>query len=226
MARQSTKGISPPWNGATAALWRVRRAVSCSARRSRRNMRTATRGKPAIRTIPQHTPGGSSSGSAAAVADGPCPSCNRDPDRRFGDTAGFLLRRYGYKPSYPVFRQYRRADQHRAVRYGRNHGPFGRRSGPVQGGARRNALCAAASRGISRPRIGFCRTPQWDHASAGNAGRDRRSAQGAEQTPGAEVVDLDLPDFFAALTSGASRHLRFGIPSGTTRMNCVAFPNS
>ena len=67
-ARRSTPGIA---RGATprALQWDARRAAWSWARRSPRNSRSTIRARRAIPSIPARTPGGSSSGSAAAVAD-------------------------------------------------------------------------------------------------------------------------------------------------------------
>jgi Asp-tRNA(Asn)/Glu-tRNA(Gln) amidotransferase A subunit family amidase len=55
-----------------------------------------------IRTIPAHTPGGSSSGSAAAVAAGTDPGGHRHADRRLGDPPGGLLRRCRLQAEFPA----------------------------------------------------------------------------------------------------------------------------
>src|SRR5471030_879045 len=122
---------------------------------------------PGLTTNPHtagHTPGGSSSGSAAAVADGHVPLA-------FGtQTGGSVIRPaaycgvIGYKPNYGDFSRVGIKMQCHSVD---TLGLMARTLDDI-------ALFRAAvlklppvrlDRGIARPRIGFCRTPIWGEAS-------------------------------------------------------------
>lgn len=148
---------------------------------------------------PAHTPGGSSSGSAAAVGAGMAPLA-------FGtQTAGSILRPasycgvVGYKPSFGLVPRYgvkALADSLDTV-----------------GVMARHVADAAffigvltdrrALRDVSAPlppRIGFCRTPVWDEAEPETvAALDR--ARGALLAAGARIDDIAVPDAHRGLAA-------------------------
>lgn len=157
--------------------------------------------KPAETVNPRrftHTPGGSSSGSAAAVADGMVPLA-------FGtQTFGSVIRPasycgiVGYKPSFgtiPNGGVLRLAESLDTV------GVFARSVADA-------ALLAGAAAGrpdlveieplLEPPRIGICRTYEWPEVDA--AGRAALGEAADELAKaGARVVTLELPEPFAAL---------------------------
>ncbi|MBV9551334.1 MAG: amidase [Alphaproteobacteria bacterium] len=140
---------------------------------------------------PAHTPGGSSSGSAAAVAAGMAPLA-------FGtQTAGSILRPasycgvVGYKPTFGLIP---RAGIKSLAESLDTVGVIARTVedaaffvGVLTGrGALRDVAAAPA------PRIGFCRTPMWDEAEPATvAALDR--ARGALLAAGARVEDVAVP---------------------------------
>ncbi|HEY9280007.1 MAG TPA: amidase [Eoetvoesiella sp.] len=146
---------------------------------------------------PGHTPGGSSSGSAAAVAD-------YMAHLAFGtQTAGSIVRPaafcgiVGYKPS---FGHVTRAGVKSLSESLDTVGGFGRTVEDV-------ALLAAAITHDHRlldlnadmaPRIGLCRTSDWSSADK-DAQSAFASAATALSKAGAVVSDVQLPDFFAGL---------------------------
>jgi Asp-tRNA(Asn)/Glu-tRNA(Gln) amidotransferase A subunit family amidase len=114
---------------------------------------------------PAHTPGGSSSGSAAAVADFQVPV-------GFGtQTGGSTIRPaafcgvIGYKPSFGEFSRVGIKMQcHNLDTLGvicRSLDDLSLMRAVLQVQPRR-----PVDRAASAPRVGFCRTPAWDHASA------------------------------------------------------------
>ena len=114
---------------------------------------------------PAHTPGGSSSGSAAAVADFQVPV-------GFGtQTGGSTIRPaafcgvVGYKPSFGEFSRVGIKMQcHNLDTLGiicRSLDDISLMRAALQVQPRR-----AVDRAAAAPRIGFCRTPSWDHASS------------------------------------------------------------
>jgi len=139
-----------------------------------------------------HTPGGSSSGSAAAVAD-------RQVPLSIGtQTSGSIIRPAaycgipGYKPSFGEISRV---------------GVF-QQSGSLD----TIGLCARSLQDLERfravlmrlpfvpvaipaapPRIAFCRTPQWEQAEAAARGAIEAAAA-ALAAAGATVTELDLPD--------------------------------
>src|SRR5579859_8173471 len=145
---------------------------------------------------PAHTPGGSSSGSAAGVADFMIPLA-------FGtQTAGSVIRPasycgvVGYKPTYNTLPRAGfkpDADTLDTV------GVFGRKVADV-------ALFAAALPGRpelqARPaapaRIGFCRTYEWNRARPETVAA-LESAASKLSAAGARVAELTLPERFARL---------------------------
>ena len=146
----------------------------------------------------RHTPGGSSSGSAAAVADWMVPLA-------FGtQTAGSIVRPaaycgvVGYKPTYGTVNRVgvkQISDTLDTI------GALGRSVPDV-------ALLVAAMSGrrelliegeqIDAPRIGMCRTYEWDRAGAEMAAMFD-DAKKRLQAAGAEVREVTLPSPFAEL---------------------------
>ncbi|MGD9880196.1 MAG: amidase [Reyranella sp.] len=112
---------------------------------------------------PAHTPGGSSSGSAAAVADGHVPLA-------FGtQTGGSVIRPaaycgvIGYKPTFGDFSRVGIKMQCHSVD---TLGLMARTLDDIAlfRGAVLKLPPVKIDRGIARPRIGLCRTPIWDEA--------------------------------------------------------------
>ena len=163
-------GCRPSFDASAAALPRPR-ARSCSARRSPPNSPTAIPARPRNPQNPMHTPGGSSSGSAAAVADFMVPLAIGT------QTGGSVIRPaaycgvVGFKPSYGPVPAGRHAHEHRKPRHGRHDGALGRGhravprradGDPVRAAApcrsgRRVSRCAARRIGTRpSPRAGRC----------------------------------------------------------------------
>jgi amidase len=140
-----------------------------------------------------HTPGGSSSGSAAAVADGHVPLA-------FGtQTGGSVIRPaaycgvVGYKPTFGDFSRVGIKMQCHSL------DTLGLMARTVDDIALfRGAVLALSpilinrgpiDRGISAPRIGFCRTPIWDHAEPDTKALLEKTAS-ALAAKGATVLDV------------------------------------
>jgi len=148
---------------------------------------------------PARTPGGSSSGSAAAVAD-----CQ--VQTAFGtQTAGSVIRpasfcgTLGFKASYGRF-SYQGA--HRLSLTLDTLGFFARDFEDFQFIGR--ALCVAGQwRPVAikdKPRLAYVRTPWWDQASpAVRAAMDETVAR--LKAAGAEVIEVDLPPEYTALAA-------------------------
>jgi amidase len=145
---------------------------------------------------PAHTPGGSSSGSAAAVADHMVPGA-------FGtQTGGSIIRPasycgvIGYKPSYNLIC---RDGVKLAAESLDTIGHYARTVEDID-------LFASVLTGRQRitawpkkpPRIGLCRTPFWEEALPESRNAIEHAAQKL-WAAGARVVDVDLPASFEAL---------------------------
>jgi len=137
---------------------------------------------------PAHTPGGSSSGSAAAVAD------FQVPVGLGTQTGGSTIRPaafcgvIGYKPSFGEFSRVGIKMQCH------NLDTLGVISRSLEDVAlMRGVLLAQPIRPVDRassaPRIGFCRTPAWDHADADTQALLERTASGLAAA-GAMVSDV------------------------------------
>jgi amidase len=169
-----------------------------------------------------HTPGGSSSGSAAAVADFMVPLA-------FGtQTGGSTIRPsaycgiVGYKPSFGTIN---RAGMKFVAESLDTIGVMGRTvedCALLMTAVSARALPDLMSKLVNAPRIGVCRTPQWDAASP--VTRDAiESAASALAATGAKVRDFELPPGFERLyadqelimnfeASRALAHERFRYP--------------
>jgi amidase len=144
---------------------------------------------------PAHTPGGSSSGSAAAVADGHVPLA-------FGtQTGGSVIRPaaycgvIGYKPTFGDFSRVGIKMQCHSLD---TLGLMARSLDDIAlfRGAALKLPPVAIDRAIARPRIGFCRTPIWDEASV-----DTRKllewAASRLSDKGAAIVDVAFAPAYA-----------------------------
>ena len=145
---------------------------------------------------PDHTPGGSSSGSAAAVADFMVPLA-------FGtQTGGSVIRPasycgvVGYKATYGALPMYGvKALAHDLDTLGW----FCREVADID--LMRAALIGAPIGVEARqPRIGLCRTHEWEQADPDSQAAVLNAARSLE-TAGAKVCDVHLPTMFADLTS-------------------------
>lgn len=157
---------------------------------------------------PAHTPGGSSSGSAAAVGDFMVPVA-------FGSqTAGSLIRpaafcgAIGYKPSYGTFNQAGMKPQAQALD---TMGLITRSLDDIE--LVSAVLTSRTPPTVGRlheraPKIGVCRTHLWSEVepSTVEAMEDAATRLAAA---GASVADFDLPATFAALTEAHFKVLMF-----------------
>ena len=145
-----------------------------------------------------HTPGGSSSGSAAAVADGMVPIA-------FGtQTSASIIRPaaycgvVGYKPTFGLLN---RAGLKFLAESLDTLGTLTRTVADAALIAEELAGMPATSfaqvRNL-RPRIGVCRTPYWNQADAASQANFERAAR-TLTAAGATVVDVELAGEFAAL---------------------------
>jgi Asp-tRNA(Asn)/Glu-tRNA(Gln) amidotransferase A subunit family amidase len=145
-----------------------------------------------------HTPGGSSSGSAAAVADGMVPIA-------FGtQTSSSIVRPaafcgvVGYKPTFNLIN---RAGLKFLAESMDTIGTLTRTIADAAllveelSGMTPTAFEAAVT---LRPRIGFCRTPYWNEADAPTQQALEEAARGLAAA-GAHVKDIDLGEEFGAL---------------------------
>jgi Asp-tRNA(Asn)/Glu-tRNA(Gln) amidotransferase A subunit family amidase len=158
---------------------------------------------------PAHTPGGSSSGSAAAVADGHVPVA-------FGtQTGGSVIRPaaycgvIGYKPTFGDFNRVGIKMQCHSLD---TLGVMARTLDDIalMRGAVLKLPTVGIDRGIGTPRIGFCRTPIWDEASADTRALLEKTAT-TLSAKGASVVDVafagafnDILDDHAAISGWES----------------------
>jgi Asp-tRNA(Asn)/Glu-tRNA(Gln) amidotransferase A subunit family amidase len=165
---------------------------------------------------PAHTPGGSSSGSAAAVADHMVPAALGT------QTGGSVLRPssycgiFGYKPTYNSFNK---AGVKPAAESIDTIGWLARSIDDI-------ALLTAVlrmqepqppSRLAAAPRIGLCRTAMWDSLQPESQTAVEGAAASLAQA-GASVRELTLPDAFARLREVARETINFH-----ERAACMAF---
>ena len=160
---------------------------------------------PGITTNPHnaaHTPGGSSSGSGAAVADFMVPVA-------FGtQTGGSVLRPaaycgvFGFKPTLRRVQPPRRLSGRRKPRHHRADRALARRHRARQRGAGAAHAVRSPCRSTRAPRIGLCRTPLWDTAQPETVAAVEDAAARLGQA-GAQVREIVLPEEFAGLRNAA-----------------------
>jgi Asp-tRNA(Asn)/Glu-tRNA(Gln) amidotransferase A subunit family amidase len=187
----------PAWDAPCVAMLRAAGAVILG-KTVTTEFAMFTPGKTANPNHPAHTPGGSSSGSAAAVADTMVPLALGT------QTAGSIIRpasycgAVGYKPTHGVFPI---AGIKALSQTLDTLGGFAR---SVDDLALLRAVFAATPATLERvegpPRIGLCRTPQWPQAGIESQKALETAAQQLA-TAGAEVSDVDLPPDFAGLVA-------------------------
>jgi len=143
----------------------------------------------------KRTPGGSSSGSAAAVAAGQCPVA-------FGTQTGGSIHRpasfcgiVGYKPTYGAIS---RAGLKLAAETLDTVGLLGRDLDSVELVAAALLHRAPSEATLPKPRIGLCRTPLWSTAEPATVEAVEDAAARLAQA-GAQVSELKLPAAFEAL---------------------------
>jgi Asp-tRNA(Asn)/Glu-tRNA(Gln) amidotransferase A subunit family amidase len=190
-------GYQPAWDAACVALLRAAGAIILG-KTVTTEFAMFTPGKTANPHHLAHTPGGSSSGSAAAVAD------NMVPLALGSQTAGSIIRPasfcgvVGYKPTHGQFAV---AGIKALSQTLDTLGGMARSVADVA--LLRAALVGGPGRlpALERPpRIGLSRTPQWPHATAATReALDTASRRLA--TAGAEVSELVLPAEFEPLAA-------------------------
>lgn len=204
-------GHRPAWDAACVAAARAAGAIVLG-----KTVTTEFATMVPARTVhprdSRHTPGGSSSGSAAAVAARMVPLA-------YGtQTVGSIIRPaaycgvVGYKPSYGML--------------SRSGMKMGAESLDTPGVIVRRvedaALLAAASamrpdlaqiESLEKPRLGVCCSPNWRHMSRAGAQAFEQAVERLEKR-GARMVDAELPDFFAKLDDAASRILTYEMARG------------
>jgi Asp-tRNA(Asn)/Glu-tRNA(Gln) amidotransferase A subunit family amidase len=148
-----------------------------------------------------HTPGGSSSGSAAAVADFMVPLALGT------QTGGSVLRPasfcgvFGFKPTFGAFN---RRGMFPAAESLDTIGVFARSIADIEILSTVLELGAEspAARLDRRPRIGLCRTPMWEKAQPETVAAVENAAEQLERA-GAPITPVTLPDSFAELRHAA-----------------------
>ena len=144
---------------------------------------------------PRHTPGGSSSGSAAAVADG-------QVRLAFGtQTAGSVIRPAsfcGVAALKPSFNRHPVAGVKPVAQSLDTIGWFARTVDDLA--LMRAGLLGEGFTSLEprRPRIGLCRTPEWRHAAPETVEAVEAAAANLASA-GAEVREVELPGLFATL---------------------------
>ena len=124
----------------------------------------------------EHTPGGSSSGSAAAIAAGMVPAALGTQTGGLRHPPGRLLRRLWLQADLRSHPAHRRAHAGAFARHRRRHGPVG--GGPGAAGR-----CAAGLR-RARPRKPGVEPPDACSRPPPRTGRSRRSSPSSRRTPG------------------------------------------
>jgi len=197
----------PPWDAAAVALARAAGAVVVG-KTVTTEFATFSPGKTANPHNPGHTPGGSSSGSAAAVADFMVPFA-------FGtQTAGSIIRPaafcgvVGYKPSFgTVSRVGVKALCDTLDTVGALARTVSDAALLVAAVSGRHDLLLAQP--LDRaPRVGLCRTYEWKHTQPATEAAFERARIQLGQA-GATLTDVDLPPQFAGLVQAQADVMGF-----------------
>jgi amidase len=191
------RGHRPKWDAACVALLR-RGGCVVLGKTVTTEFAHVHPGKTRNPHNPAHTPGGSSSGSAAAVAD------HMVPLALGTQTGGSVIRpaafcgAVGCKPSFNTIN---RAGLKFAAESLDTIGVFSRSAEDAALGLHvlsGRALPDFKQTGARKPRVGLCRTPRWRDADVEtHAAIERAAAQLAKA--GARVADFELPEGGAAL---------------------------
>ena len=204
-------GHRPAWDAACVAAARAAGAVVLG-----KTVTTEFATMVPARTVhprnPRHTPGGSSSGSAAAVAARMVPLA-------YGtQTVGSIIRPaaycgvVGYKPGYGML--------------SRSGMKMGAESLDTAGVIARSvedaALLVAASAMrpelayvtvLDKPRLGVCCSPNWSHMTREGAAAFEKALEKLDAS-GARMVDAELPDSFRELDAAAQCILNYEMARG------------
>jgi Asp-tRNA(Asn)/Glu-tRNA(Gln) amidotransferase A subunit family amidase len=191
------RGHRPPWDSSAVALARAQGGIALG-KTVTTEFANRHPGKTRNPHDPRHTPGGSSSGSAAAVADFHVPLAIGT------QTGGSVIRPaaycgvYGYKPSF-------RLVANAGVRTNTEQfDTVGLMARSVEDLALFKAVAAelpyvpVAPDAVSRLRVGICRTPHWDETAPETREALARAGHALEAA-GAELFDVALPEFFDGL---------------------------
>ena len=195
------RGYRPRADAACVALLRAAGAVILG-KTVTAEFAGVTPGKTAHPLDPSHTPGGSSSGSAAAVADFMVPAALGT------QTGGSVIRPaafcgvFGYKPS---FGRFNRAGVKPAAESLDTIGLIARTIDDLRLlDAALIGEMAAPQPPAQPPVIGLCRTHLWKNAEAATVAAIEDTAARLAAA-GAKVIETELPDEFAALTGARER---------------------
>ena len=199
------KDVRPPWDANCVAQVRAAGGVILG-KTVTTEFATYNPGKTHNPHNLAHTPGGSSSGSAAAVADHMVPLA-------FGtQTAASVIRpasfcgTTAYKCTHG---QFGLAGVKAAAQSLDSLGAFGRSIADL--GLMRAALIGTAADITPRttaPRIGLCRTPQWSDAAPESQQAVETAAENLSAA-GAHVEDIGMPDPFPTLVDLQNRVMLF-----------------
>jgi Asp-tRNA(Asn)/Glu-tRNA(Gln) amidotransferase A subunit family amidase len=154
---------------------------------------------------PAHTPGGSSSGSAAAVADFMVPLALGT------QTAGSVIRPAAYCGDFavkPSFGSINRAGMKLGAESLDTIGILARSAEDLSLSLQILSGREPSGEPAEKPRIGLCRTPRWDQADAASQANLEQTAKRLAQA-GAQVRDFDLPPGSEQLFDGSKTIMDF-----------------
>ena len=187
-------GHRPRWDAACVAMLRSAGAI-IMGKTVTVEFAMGQPGKTRNPHHPEHTPGGSSSGSAAAVADFMVPLALGT------QTGGSVIRPaaycgiVGFKPTFNVI------NRAGVIPVGESLDTVGTLSRTVADARiafsllTRSGAADFGTPGAGKPRIGFCRTPQWRHVEQ-PAVQALEKAVPALARAGARIEEVTLPERF------------------------------
>ncbi len=190
-------GYRSKWDAACVAMLREAGAVILG-KTVTTELALFTPGKTVNPHNPAHTPGGSSSGSAAAVADMMVPIALGT------QTAGSTIRPasycgvLGYKPTYGQFPV-------AGIKiFSQTLDTLGIFSRSIEDLALLRAVFVGSPASLKElenaPSIGFCRTPQWPYATSATSEALENTCKQMEKA-GAKVSEFELPGIFTDLAA-------------------------